>query len=25
MQELPVRLDHLGTRVVLNVSRDIWS
>jgi D-glycero-alpha-D-manno-heptose-7-phosphate kinase len=25
MQELPVRLDHLGTRVVLNVARDIWS
>ena len=25
MQELPVKLDHLGTRVVLNVTRDIWS
>jgi D-glycero-alpha-D-manno-heptose-7-phosphate kinase len=25
MRELPVRLDQLGTRVVLNVSRDIWS
>jgi D-glycero-alpha-D-manno-heptose-7-phosphate kinase len=25
MRELPVRLDGLGTRVVLNVTRDIWS
>jgi D-glycero-alpha-D-manno-heptose-7-phosphate kinase len=25
MQELPVKLDRLGTRVVLNVTRDIWS
>ena len=25
MKELPVKLDHLGTRVVLNVTRDIWS
>jgi D-glycero-alpha-D-manno-heptose-7-phosphate kinase len=24
MQELPVKLDHLGSRVVLNVLRDIW-
>jgi D-glycero-alpha-D-manno-heptose-7-phosphate kinase len=24
MQELPVRLDRLGSRVVLNVLRDIW-
>jgi D-glycero-alpha-D-manno-heptose-7-phosphate kinase len=24
MQELPVKLDHLGSRVVLNVHRDIW-
>jgi D-glycero-alpha-D-manno-heptose-7-phosphate kinase len=25
MKELPVKFDHLGTRVVLNVVRDIWS
>jgi D-glycero-alpha-D-manno-heptose-7-phosphate kinase len=25
MRELPVKLDHLGSRVVLNVLRDIWS
>lgn len=25
MKELPVKLDHLGTRVVLNITRDIWS
>jgi len=25
MQELPVKLDRLGSRVVLNVTRDIWS
>ena len=25
MQELPVRLDRLGSRVMLNVIRDIWS
>ncbi len=25
MTELPVKLDHLGTRVVLNIARDIWS
>jgi D-glycero-alpha-D-manno-heptose-7-phosphate kinase len=25
MRELPVRLDRLGSRVVLNVQRDIWS
>jgi D-glycero-alpha-D-manno-heptose-7-phosphate kinase len=25
MQELPVKLDRLGSRVVLNVMRDIWS
>ncbi len=25
MQELPIRLDRLGSRVVLNVQRDIWS
>jgi D-glycero-alpha-D-manno-heptose-7-phosphate kinase len=25
MQELPVKLDPLGTRVMLNVTRDIWS
>jgi D-glycero-alpha-D-manno-heptose-7-phosphate kinase len=25
MQELPVKLDRLGSRVVLNVVRDIWS
>ena len=25
MQELPVKLDRLGSRVVLNVLRDIWS
>ena len=24
MQELPVKLDHLGSRIVLNVLRDIW-
>jgi D-glycero-alpha-D-manno-heptose-7-phosphate kinase len=24
MRELPVKLDHLGSRVVLNVLRDIW-
>jgi D-glycero-alpha-D-manno-heptose-7-phosphate kinase len=24
MRELPIRLDRLGTRVVLNVQRDIW-
>lgn len=24
MQELPIKLDHLGSRVVLNVLRDIW-
>jgi D-glycero-alpha-D-manno-heptose-7-phosphate kinase len=24
MQELPVKLDRLGSRVVLNVLRDIW-
>ena len=24
MQELPVKLDHLGSRIVLNVIRDIW-
>ena len=24
MQELPVRLDRLGSRIVLNVQRDIW-
>jgi D-glycero-alpha-D-manno-heptose-7-phosphate kinase len=24
MQELPVKLDHLGSRIVLNVVRDIW-
>jgi D-glycero-alpha-D-manno-heptose-7-phosphate kinase len=24
MHELPVKLDHLGSRVVLNVVRDIW-
>jgi D-glycero-alpha-D-manno-heptose-7-phosphate kinase len=24
LQELPVKLDHLGSRVVLNVLRDIW-
>jgi D-glycero-alpha-D-manno-heptose-7-phosphate kinase len=24
MQELPVGLDRLGSRVVLNVQRDIW-
>jgi D-glycero-alpha-D-manno-heptose-7-phosphate kinase len=24
MQELPVKLDQLGSRVVLNVLRDIW-
>ena len=24
MQEFPVKLDHLGSRVVLNVLRDIW-
>ena len=25
MRELPIKLDHLGSRVVLNVLRDIWS
>ena len=25
MREFPVGLDHLGSRVVLNVLRDIWS
>jgi len=25
MKEMPVKLDHLGTRVVLNITRDIWS
>ena len=25
MQELPVKLDRLGSRIVLNVLRDIWS
>jgi D-glycero-alpha-D-manno-heptose-7-phosphate kinase len=25
MRELPIRLDRLGSRVVLNVTRDIWS
>lgn len=25
MQELPVKLDRLGSRVILNVTRDIWS
>ena len=25
MREMPVKLDHLGTRVVLNMVRDIWS
>ena len=25
MQELPVKLDRLGSRIVLNVQRDIWS
>jgi D-glycero-alpha-D-manno-heptose-7-phosphate kinase len=25
MQELPVKLDRLGSRVMLNVQRDIWS
>jgi len=24
MRELPVKLDRLGSRVVLNVIRDIW-
>jgi D-glycero-alpha-D-manno-heptose-7-phosphate kinase len=24
MRELPVKLDQLGSRVVLNVLRDIW-
>jgi D-glycero-alpha-D-manno-heptose-7-phosphate kinase len=24
MQELPVRFDRLGSRIVLNVQRDIW-
>ena len=24
MQELPIKLDHLGSRIVLNVLRDIW-
>ena len=25
IKEMPVKLDHLGTRVVLNIARDIWS
>jgi len=25
MRELPIRFDRLGSRVVLNVARDIWS
>jgi D-glycero-alpha-D-manno-heptose-7-phosphate kinase len=25
MRELPVKLDRLGSRVVFNVTRDIWS
>jgi hypothetical protein len=25
MQELPVKLDRLESRIVLNVQRDIWS
>jgi D-glycero-alpha-D-manno-heptose-7-phosphate kinase len=25
MRELPVKLDRLGSRIVLNVQRDIWS
>jgi len=25
MKELPVKLDRLGSRIVLNVQRDIWS
>jgi D-glycero-alpha-D-manno-heptose-7-phosphate kinase len=25
MQELPIKLDRLGSRIVLNVQRDIWS
>ena len=25
MRDLPIKLDHLGSRVVLNVLRDIWS
>jgi D-glycero-alpha-D-manno-heptose-7-phosphate kinase len=25
MQELPVKLDRLGSRIILNVQRDIWS
>jgi hypothetical protein len=24
MRELPVKLDRLGSRVVLNMQRDIW-
>jgi len=24
MRELPVKLDRLGSRIVLNVMRDIW-
>jgi hypothetical protein len=24
MRELPVKLDRIGSRVVLNVMRDIW-
>ena len=24
MQELPVKLDRLGSRIMLNVMRDIW-
>jgi D-glycero-alpha-D-manno-heptose-7-phosphate kinase len=25
MQELPIKLDRLGSRIILNVQRDIWS
>jgi hypothetical protein len=25
MRELPIRLERFGSRVVLNVARDIWS
>jgi D-glycero-alpha-D-manno-heptose-7-phosphate kinase len=25
MQELPVKLDPFGTRIVLNLGHDIWS
>ena len=25
MQELPIKLDRLGSRVIFNVLRDIWS